>query len=168
VSADFSPIGNLVFGQLMERLARRIAGSFEKTAPSAARGPLTAHGFAAYIEEAARRYGVPQELVNSVVKVESNFRPDAVSSAGAKGLMQLMDGTARTLGVRDAFDPRQNIDGGVRLLRDLLSRYDDVGLALAAYNAGPGAVDKHGGIPPIAETQAYVRRVMSLYEKATR
>ena len=112
------------------------------------------------VQDAAARSGVEPALINAVIKTESAFNPKAVSSAGAKGLMQLMDGTARGLGVTDSFDPRQNVLGGAKLLRQLLDRYSgDVTLALAAYNAGPGAVDAHGGVPPFAETQAYVKRV---------
>lgn len=121
--------------------------------------------FDAMIEEAARRYDLPADLIKAVIQVESNFNPMAVSAAGAKGLMQLMDATAAALGIKDSFDPAQNIEGGAAYLRRMLDRYGQVSLALAAYNAGPGAVDRHGGIPPYAETQAYVRRVLQIAQR---
>jgi soluble lytic murein transglycosylase-like protein len=102
--------------------------------------------------------------VLALVQVESAFQPRAVSPKGARGLTQLMPGTARELGVQDAFDPQQNLDGGARYLRQLLTRYGgDVKRALAAYNAGPGAVDRHRGVPPYRETRQYVRRVLEKY-----
>lgn len=117
----------------------------------------------------ARKHGLDPELVLAVVGVESAFRPKAVSPKGAQGLMQLMPGTAADLGVEDAFDPAQNLDGGVRHLGSLLTLYGgDVSRALAAYNAGEGAVARHGGIPPFKETREYVKKVLERYEKATR
>ena len=112
------------------------------------------------IEEAAGVWGVAPDLVRAVIEVESAFEPRAVSAKGAMGLMQLMPATARQYGVADPFDPRANIDAGTQHLRTLLDRYD-VSLALAAYNAGAGAVDRFGGVPPYRETKDYVRRVMS-------
>ena len=117
------------------------------------------------IRKAARREGVDEQLVKAVVAAESGFNPQAVSSAGAKGLMQLMDGTARSLGVKDPFDPASNVVGGTTFLRAMLDRFGSVPLALAAYNAGPGAVEKYGGIPPYQETRNYVDRVLALQRR---
>jgi Transglycosylase SLT domain len=114
----------------------------------------------------AERYGLDPDLVLAVVAVESNFEPGAVSKKGAQGLMQLMPGTAGDLGVKDALDPATNLDGGARYLQALLRLYrGDLRKALAAYNAGPGAVARHGGVPPYRETQEYVRRVMRQYRR---
>jgi hypothetical protein len=116
---------------------------------------------------AAQRHGLDPDLVLAVVAVESGFQAKAVSPKGAQGLMQLMPATASSLGVADAFDPEQNLDGGVRHLGSLLTLYDgDLTRALAAYNAGQGAVARHNGVPPYAETRAYVKKVLSRYPGA--
>jgi hypothetical protein len=122
------------------------------------------------VTAAAKRNGLPPEFVKSVVAAESAFRADAVSRKGARGLMQLMPATAREYGA-DPADPRQNVEAGTRYLRDLLVKYqhDDhqVMRALAAYNAGPGAVDRYHGVPPYQETLAYITRVLRKYAKAS-
>jgi soluble lytic murein transglycosylase-like protein len=113
------------------------------------------------IEKAAKKYNLPEKLIKSVIRTESNFQPDAVSPAGAQGLMQLMPATARELGVNDPFDIQQNIDGGAAYLRQMLDRFgQNLRLALAAYNAGPGTVEKYNGVVPFRETREYVDRVL--------
>ena len=122
-----------------------------------------ARDFDELIERASERHQVDAGLVRSVIKVESNFNPAAVSPKGAMGLMQLMPATARRLSVANPFDPEQNVDGGVRHLKRLLENYGgDLSLSLAAYNAGEGAVARSGGVPRYAETQSYVQRIRSL------
>jgi soluble lytic murein transglycosylase len=115
------------------------------------------------IVQVAARYRVQPGLVKAVIAAESNFEPDAVSRVGAQGLMQLMPATAEALGVERPFGIVENMDGGVRYLRAMLDRYGDLARALAAYNAGPSAVDRYRGIPPYRETQAYVKRVLEYY-----
>ena len=163
--------------QMMEDLQTSLQADASPTAPaedtskasvgySSASTPLAVNGsFADLIKQASEKYNVNPNLVSAVIKAESNYNPQAVSPAGAMGMMQLMPGTARSLGVSNPFDPTQNVEGGVHLLRQLLDRYsNNVQLALAAYNAGPGAVDRYHGIPPYAETQTYVSRVMGYYQ----
>jgi soluble lytic murein transglycosylase-like protein len=117
------------------------------------------------IRQAATKYGVDEDLVHSVISAESDYDPNSHSSAGAMGLMQLMPATVQAMKI-NPWDPAQNINGGVRELRGYLDRFKQVDLALAAYNAGPGAVHKYGGVPPYRETQAYVKRVLhTLWER---
>ena len=162
------PIIAPVLLQAQMLLLRQAASALKATSPSHGHlgriGSLTQtdpSAFDSLIAEACRRYDVDPALVKGLIKAESGFDPLAESSAGAKGLMQLLDGTADALGVDDVFDPAQNIEGGVRFLRQLLDRFQDEGLALAAYNAGAGAVERYGSVPPFAETQTYVPRVLS-------
>jgi soluble lytic murein transglycosylase-like protein len=118
------------------------------------------------VDKTARKHDVDPLLVHSVIQVESDYDPHAVSPKGAQGLMQLMPSTARMMGVADSFDPEQNIEGGVRYLKYLQGVYKDDRLALAAYNAGPAAVDKYKNVPPYAETQKYVSEVGKRYQHA--
>jgi hypothetical protein len=123
--------------------------------------------FQKLIRDAAARYNLDPTLIHSVISIESNFNPKAVSRKNARGLMQLMPHTAEIMGVKDSFDPGQNIDGGSHYLSDLLKKYrNDLTLALAAYNAGPDSVDKHGRrVPPYLETMKYVQRIAKTYAK---
>ena len=112
----------------------------------------------------AERYQLDPWLLRGIIEVESAFRPNATSCVGAGGLMQLMPGTARHLGCGDRYDPEQNIAAGARYIRQMYDKFGDYNLAIAAYNAGPGNVEKHGGIPPFAETQNYVRKVVRAWQ----
>lgn len=117
------------------------------------------------VEQAARTHGLDPNLIDLVIRMESGYNPRALSSKGARGVMQLMPGTASMYGVQDCFDPFENIRGGVRYLRDLLVRFNsDIELALAAYNAGPEAVARHGGVPPYQETRNYVSSILAAYQ----
>lgn len=129
--------------------------------------PVVAPPYRELVEAAAARYSVDADLITSVIAVESNFDPKAVSRKNARGLMQLLPETAARLGVQNVEDPQENIDAGTRYLRDLLLRYNNnLVLTLAAYNAGPERVEQYGNVPPFAETISYVRRVKRGYEKS--
>ncbi len=132
-------------------------------ADAAARTALLKDGiYNELISAAAEAHGVDPILVQALIQVESNYKPRARSSKGAMGLMQLMPSVAREYNVRNAYDPKSNIDAGIRKLKGLLEKWNDVALALAAYNAGDGAVAKFNGVPPYRETQNYVSRILSI------
>lgn len=182
-SPDFFADMEQRFGDMVEGLRSQLA-ALEKRLTSALRefmahyrtaaqpsstggtGPsrTMASAYDGVIKRAAQRHELDPALLSAVVQRESNFDARAVSKAGAQGLMQLMPDTAKELGVRDAFDPEQNIEGGATYLRGLIDRYHGrLDLALAAYNAGSGAVDQYGGVPPYAETKAYVQGILGSY-----
>lgn len=131
------------------------ASSVTATSPSTA--------YDSIINSASKKYGVDSDLIKAVIKQESDFDPNEVSSAGASGLMQLMPDTASSLGVSNVNDPAQNVDGGTKYLKSLLDNFKDVKLALAAYNAGPNSVKKYNDVPPYSETKDYVNKVISNY-----
>lgn len=169
IDTSFSNNMQLMMIQLIMKLLEQQNGSTSSSSTSestvsGSSGSNFDSEFADLVSQAAEKYGVDEDLINSVIKAESNFNSTAVSSCGAQGLMQLMPATAASLGVTDSFDPEQNINGGTLYLKKLLNKYGgDVELAVAAYNAGPGAVDSYDGIPPYQETQAYVSRVIGYY-----
>jgi soluble lytic murein transglycosylase-like protein len=144
-------------GRLVRVTEFRTAGGKRVPAAQAVR-PL--------MEEKARKHAVDPQLVDAVIRAESGYNPAAVSVKGAAGLMQLMPATARQLGARNRFDPAENLEAGIKLLKQLQEKYGDERLALAAYNAGEGAVRKHGGVPPYRETVEYVRKIEAAYRKA--
>ena len=150
----------LIFLVLMVAITTATSAGAESRQPS----PDDHRPYSREIAEASARYAVPEGLIRAVIRVESGFDHRAVSPKGARGLMQLMPQTAAILGVRDSFDPRQNIHGGTRHLRAMMERFRyDPRLAVAAYNAGEKAVVDYGGVPPYPETQEYVIRVLRLY-----
>jgi len=141
------------------------AAAFEELLPANVRAP-SRDKFEELIGASAARWGVDKDLIKAIVANESGFDPNATSSAGAQGLMQLEPATAAGLGVSDPYDPAQNLSGGTRYMRGLLDRFHgDLRRAVAAYNAGPYAVEKYGGVPPYAETRAYVESVLQSYRR---
>jgi soluble lytic murein transglycosylase-like protein len=157
-TADWGNAGGGLFAGQAQQQPAPEPSSAEPGFPSTADQP-----FDAIVRQVAAEHDLDPRLLHAILIVESAYRPDAVSSAGAQGLAQLMPGTARDLGVADPFDPAQNVAGGGAYVAQMLARYDDVRLALAAYNAGPGRVDRAGGVPQIAETQAYVDSVIDCF-----
>jgi soluble lytic murein transglycosylase-like protein len=144
----------------------QLAAQAGRAAPASAPILQLPGGFSQIVDQAAKKYGVEPALIAAVIETESKFNPDALSRAGAQGLMQLMPGTARGLGVTNASDPLQNVLGGAKLLGQLLEKYGgNLDKAIAAYNAGSGAVDKYGGIPPYGETRKYVPLVLAALDR---
>ncbi|TYS65725.1 lytic transglycosylase domain-containing protein [Sutcliffiella horikoshii] len=160
-SAMLSMNAGLLEAEISKSIAPQTATGAVKEKVSVARRS----DFEDIIEEASIKYGVDPKLIKAIIQQESSFNPTAVSHAGATGLMQLMPLTAKGLGVTNAMDPRQNIMGGTKYIRQMLDKYDgNLTLALAAYNAGPGNVDKYNGVPPFKETMNYVRKVTGNYQ----
>ena len=154
------------FGDLLTNPSTRVSAQIysNSVAKSQSADLPTKSKIKELISRAAQKHGVDEKLVNALVKQESGFNPNAKSKVGAMGLMQLMPATAKGLGVTNPMDPEQNIEGGVKYLKSMMDRYNgNIILALAAYNAGPGAVDKYDGVPPYAETQNYVKSILSSY-----
>jgi len=167
--SEIESSNNSVFkvGQKPSEIKPLPFGSLSKltdTSTSSEKTSNTKEAILGYINEVCENYGVDEKLVQALVKQESGFNPNAISKAGAMGLMQLMPSTAKSLGVSDAMNPKENIEGGVKYLKQMLDKYHgNKILALAAYNAGPGAVDKYSGVPPYKETQNYVRSILANY-----
>jgi soluble lytic murein transglycosylase-like protein len=175
VSKQLAALEQKVAGALRELIAQSRAaartasatGSTSASATGSGPAPRSSSAFNGVINGAAQRHELDPALLTAVVERESDYDPHAVSKAGAMGLMQLMPDTARDLGVRDPFDPAQNVEGGATYLRGLIDRYHGrLDFALAAYNAGPGAVDHYGGVPPYAETRAYVQGILGAYRRS--
>lgn len=154
------------FGDLLTNPATRVnAQIYTNTASGIKQKPISGkEKIKELISRVSQKHGVDEKLVMALVNQESRFKPDAKSPVGAMGLMQLMPATAKSLGVTNAMDPEQNVEGGVKYLKSMLNKYNgNIILALAAYNAGPGAVDKYDGVPPYKETQNYVKNILANY-----
>ena len=155
--AQPAPGSNEVRPFFPEHLTRAITGVSDSS-------PAQSSPYDDLIEAAAAKHDLDPALVKAVIYAESGFRPNAVSNAGAEGLMQLMPGTSASLSVTDAFDPEANIEGGTRYLKKQMDRFGDLNLALAAYNAGPAAVARYRGVPPVEETRSYINKVLTYRE----
>ena len=153
------------FGDLLTNPATRVNASLYTAQAEGNAAKLSAkEKIRDIVSRMSKKHGVDEKLVNALIKQESGFNPNAKSKVGAMGLMQLMPSTAKGLGVTNPMDPEQNVEGGVKYLKSMLNKYNgNIILALAAYNAGPGAVDKYEGVPPYKETQNYVRSILSNY-----
>lgn len=153
------------FGDLLTNPTTRVnANIYSKEVESSVGKISTREQIKSLVSRVAKKHGVDEKLVNALIKQESGFNPNAKSRVGAMGLMQLMPATAKGLGVTNPMDPEQNVEGGVKYLKSMLNRYNgNIILALAAYNAGPGAVDKYDGVPPYKETQNYVKSILATY-----
>ena len=153
------------FGDLLTRPVTKVnANIYSAQAETGAEKISTREQIKNIVFRAAKKHGVDEKLVNALIKQESGFNPNAKSKVGAMGSMQLMPATAKGLGVTNPMDPEQNVEGGVKYLKSMLNKYNgNVILALAAYNAGPGAVDKYDGVPPYKETQNYVKSILANY-----
>lgn len=162
ISAKKKNTDNPNFDEILQKETIIYAQPADGSPAASAYAPTAPQNMEQYFNEAAALYGIDVNLLKAVAKQESNFNPNCVSSAGAIGVMQLMPQTASSLGVDNPYDARQNILGGARYLSQLLGKYNNnVSLSLAAYNAGPGNVDKYNGIPPFTETQNYVSKVLA-------
>ena len=153
------------FGDLLTKPETKVSASLYTAQANGANIHLTPRQkIGEIVSRMSKKHGVDEKLVNAVIKQESGFNPNAKSRVGAMGLMQLMPSTAKGLGVTNPMDPEQNVEGGVKYLKSMLNKYNgNIILALAAYNAGPGAVDKYDGVPPYKETQNYVKSILSTY-----
>ena len=153
------------FGDLLTKPETKVTANLYTAQANGASAHLTPRQkIGEIVSRMSKKHGVDEKLVNAVIKQESGFNPNAKSRVGVMGLMQLMPSTAKGLGVTNPMDPEQNVEGGVKYLKSMLNKYNgNIILALAAYNAGPGAVDKYDGVPPYKETQNYVRSILSTY-----
>lgn len=161
VDKTFSQIQEIQRNQLTYNIEKVVNEKVKKTQTTQATGKSALTNL---ISQVCENHGVDENLINAIIKQESNYNPNAKSKAGAVGLMQLMPSTAKAMGVKDPYNTVQNLNGGVKYFKSMLNKYNgNVILALAAYNAGPGAVDKYQGVPPYKETQEYVKKVLANY-----
>lgn len=152
------------FGDLITNPTTRVSANLYTAQAGSSKKVSPREKIKDIVSRMSKKHGVDEKLVNALIKQESGFNPNAKSKVGAMGLMQLMPSTAKGLGVTNPMDPEQNVEGGVKYLKSMLNKYNgNVILALAAYNAGPGAVDKYDGVPPYKETQNYVRAILANY-----